>query len=151
MHVLKRLRDELGVTQDELARKLGVGNSAISGIESGRVSKMTDQIIKSVCLAYGVNEEWLRTGDDTIPMFTPKLTSALDKLCEEKGLSPSQRALVTEYLELSPRARELISDYIVSVADRIRREQGQAQIAAARSAFDEASTHPVDGSNSEEA
>ena len=145
MHVMQRVREELGLTQSEFGDAIGIKKATVSGIENGR-NALTDQVIKAIRLAYNVNEEFLRTGDGE--MFNPKADSALDRLCDEKNLSPAHRALVSAYLDLPPRARDLITEYIKASAAQIIRAEGQAQIDAARSAF-EASARPVEGVVSE--
>ena len=133
---MKRFRDvrqALGMTQQKFAEGLRISAGALSKIEiEDRVP--SEQLIHSLCITYGVNDVWMHTGEGE--MFVGKVDSLLDRLCEEKGLTAAQRALVAEFLELSPRARELISDYVVSVADRIRREQGAAAISKVGAAFE---------------
>ena len=58
---LKELRTTLNLTMDKFAAPLGVGKTAIAKIESGDRT-LTGQMIKSICLVYGVSEEWLKTG-----------------------------------------------------------------------------------------
>jgi transcriptional regulator with XRE-family HTH domain len=61
MERIVSLRKELGLTQIEFAKKLGISRSAISLIEIGK-NPLTEQNIKTISLIFGVNEEWLRTG-----------------------------------------------------------------------------------------
>ena len=41
---------------------IGVGKSAISKIERGE-NNLSEQMFKSICREWNVNEEWLRTGE----------------------------------------------------------------------------------------
>lgn len=66
---VKAIRKELGLTLESFGEKLGVGKSAISNIEKG-YRNLTEQMFKSICREFNVNEEWLRKG--TEPMFVDK-------------------------------------------------------------------------------
>lgn len=63
---IKKLRKDLGLTLDKFGEKLGVTKPTISRIENG-VNNVTEQMIKSICREFNVNEEWLRTGEG--PMY----------------------------------------------------------------------------------
>src|SRR5574343_680318 len=55
---LKKVRDDRGLTQAELAKLAGVGQSAIGNIESGKRGGL--QSLASIALALQVNYRWLR-------------------------------------------------------------------------------------------
>lgn len=59
---IKELRKKLGLTLEKFGEKVGVGKTAISRIENGS-NGVTDQMFKSICREFDVNEEWLRTGE----------------------------------------------------------------------------------------
>ena len=54
--------------------RLGVGKTAISKLENNERS-LTDQMAKSIYREYGVNEEWLKTGEGE--MFKPRTRSEI--------------------------------------------------------------------------
>ena len=56
-----RIRKILGYTQGEFAEPLKLSRSFQGGIEKNH-RKINDRLIKMVCLTYGVNEVWLKTG-----------------------------------------------------------------------------------------
>ena len=58
---IKELRKVLGLTLDKFGGRLGVGKSAISKIERGE-NGVTDQLFKSICREFNINETWLREG-----------------------------------------------------------------------------------------
>lgn len=60
---IKALREQLGLSMDKFGNRIGVTRSAISKMESGAVSKISEQAIISICREFNVNEEWLRTGN----------------------------------------------------------------------------------------
>lgn len=58
---VKAVRDEKHMTMEQFGEHLGVTKVAISNIEKGK-RNLTEQMIKSICREFGVNEDWLRTG-----------------------------------------------------------------------------------------
>lgn len=58
---IKELRAALGLSAEKFGTRVGVTRSAISRIENGVVN-VTEQMQKSVCREFNVNEEWLRNG-----------------------------------------------------------------------------------------
>ncbi len=58
---IRELRKLLGFTLEKFGAPLGVGKTAISKIENGERG-VTDQMVKSICREYNVNEEWLIDG-----------------------------------------------------------------------------------------
>ena len=58
---IKEIRKSLNLTLEKFGEPLGVTKTAISNIEKGN-RNLTGQMIKTVCLQYNVNEDWLRNG-----------------------------------------------------------------------------------------
>lgn len=58
---IRELRKTLGLTLEKFGEPLGVTKTAISRLENG-VNGITDQMVKSICREYNVNEEWLVNG-----------------------------------------------------------------------------------------
>lgn len=58
---IKELRAALGLSTEKFGARVGVTRSAISRIENGVVN-VTEQMQKSVCREFNVNQEWLRNG-----------------------------------------------------------------------------------------
>lgn len=59
---VREIRKALGLTLEKFGEHLGVGKTAISGIETGR-RNLTEQMTKSICREFGVDYMWLTTGD----------------------------------------------------------------------------------------
>lgn len=74
------LRKKLNLTLEKFGEPLGVTKTAISRIEKEERT-ITDQMAKAICREYGVNEDWLRTGDGD--MFVPQTRS--EKIAEFAG------------------------------------------------------------------
>jgi phage repressor protein C with HTH and peptisase S24 domain len=65
---IKLIRGELKLTQEILARKLGVTKSAVSMIETDKAA-LSERNKNIIVQEFGVNPEWLETGRG--PMFDP--------------------------------------------------------------------------------
>lgn len=66
---IKKLRKELGLSQDEFGRRLGVTRGAITNIELNKVEPKP-LFVDLICREFNVCEAWLRTGEGE--MFQPK-------------------------------------------------------------------------------
>ena len=113
---IKALRTQKGLTQEQVAELLGVSKQAISRIEHG-VSNVTEQMIKSICREFNVNETWLRTGEgemfvdmdteDELMRWAGEVLSGSDASFQKRfvkmlmGLNPAQwKVLEEKILEL---------------------------------------------------
>lgn len=66
---IKKLRQSLGLSQDEFGRRLGVTRGAVTNIELNKVDPKP-LFVDLICREFNVSEEWLRTGEGE--MFKPK-------------------------------------------------------------------------------
>lgn len=66
---IKKLRQQLGLSQDEFGRRLGVTRGAVTNIELNKVEPKP-LFVDLICREFNVNETWLRTGEGE--MFKPK-------------------------------------------------------------------------------
>lgn len=66
---IKKLRQALGLSQDEFGRRLGVTRGAVTNIELNKVEPKP-LFVDLICREFNVSEEWLRTGEGE--MFVQK-------------------------------------------------------------------------------
>lgn len=113
---VKELRKALGLTSEKFGANLGVGKTAISGIETGRRG-LTDQMFLSICREYNVNPGWLRFGNG--PMFLDKHDSD-DYMAAAASLSndPLVTSCLIEYAKLQPDERDIVKKYISNLINR---------------------------------
>lgn len=103
---VKQLRKALDLTMEKFGEKIGVKKSAISLIESGKNS-LTEQMVKSICREFDVNEEWLRNGegsmfvertrDEEIAKFIGTIQSVEDYSFMKKFISMLAKLDVSEW------------------------------------------------------
>lgn len=58
---LRALRKELGMTQEQLAQRLGVGKAALSMIETGK-AKLSSRNLNILVQEFNLNPDWLDSG-----------------------------------------------------------------------------------------
>lgn len=58
---IRKIRKELGITQQEFADRLKISRNNIAGYEVGK-STPSESVISLICREFNVHEEWLRTG-----------------------------------------------------------------------------------------
>lgn len=116
---LKLLRKELHITLDQFGERVGVTKSAISNIENGNRS-LTEQMIKSICREFDVDEEWLRNGtgsmfiertrDEEIAKFIGTIQSVDDDSFMKKFISMLAKLDESEWKLLEKMALRLTKE-----------------------------------------
>jgi len=129
---IKAVRNALGMTQEEFAKRIGVKRNTIATYEMGR-STPSDAGITLICREFNINETWLRTGSGD--MFLPKSDNAIDALVKEYHLSEASKALLITFCELDEADQDLILNFVTKAAQNIKTMSG---IAAAEAAYMEA-------------
>lgn len=106
---IRYLRKEvLHLNQRQFAKDLGMAQTGISGLEQdGAV--VTDRAIKSISMAYNVNEDWLRTGAE--PMYIEEPTFILDDFLRNRGATDLELNIVKAYFELEPDVRKQLVEH----------------------------------------
>ena len=66
---IKQIRKHFNLNQEDFGKRIGAKQSTVTAYECGNRVPM-DVTITSICREFGVNEEWLRTGQGE--MFLPK-------------------------------------------------------------------------------
>lgn len=59
---VREIRKALNLTAEKFGNRLGVGKTAISGIETGR-RNLTEQMTKAICREFNVDYMYLTTGE----------------------------------------------------------------------------------------
>lgn len=117
---IKELRKELGLTLEKFGGRLGVGKNAISRIET-RKSNVTDQMFKSICREFNVNDDWLRTGEGDMFNLPLDETAYLvaDILDTTNPLYDLVLSIIKIYQQLDINSREVVDDVIQKLLDDV--------------------------------
>lgn len=90
-HRVREIRKELGLTQKDLAERLGLTFSALSDIERGK-NGLSFDVVKGLIMSVGVNPYYLLNGD--LPIFSsPDQASSPDSAPRLVELEQSLRKL----------------------------------------------------------
>ena len=96
-----KLRKSLQLTQGQFAEKIGLKFSAISMIELEK-APLTESNIRLICLTFGVNENWLRTGNGEMfikPPESPSTTEEETLLNNFRRLLPETRTAILKIVQ----------------------------------------------------
>ena len=108
---IKKLRKTLGLTLEKFGERLGVKRNSVSQWENG-INNVSDQVRKSICREFGVNEEWLLKGSG--PMFIQSSTFSLDEFVKSRGASDLELDIMKAYFDLEPDVRKMIIEHFKS-------------------------------------
>lgn len=81
-------RKELGLTQEEVGRKIGVTKATVNRYEKGVVTKFTRSRIEQLAEALEVSPLWLLGFDSIGQAQAEAIYSSLGAFQEQKGISP---------------------------------------------------------------
>ena len=116
---IKKLREQLGYTQQKFAEQIGIKQGTLSGAESNK-SNLSKQALMAISREFGVRLEWLETGEGE--MYSERDTSILAQLEASGSLTPKGRELIEIYLKMPPATQDLIANAIAVAAKYFPRE-----------------------------
>ena len=96
------LRKTLNLTQKEFAKKIGISHGTLSDIEKNKIPIQERHII-TISLAFGVNENWLRTGEGDMFM----------------AINPNFDNFMSIFESLNP----VLQDFLYNVASELLKTQ----------------------------
>lgn len=115
---IKELRKNQKLTLDKFGKTLGVTKSAVSNIENGNRS-LTEQMFKSICREFNVNEEWLRTGKgDMYKLIEDEVSAAASDITD--GEDYIMQDLIVVYRSLSPASKDALAELAKGVFARMK-------------------------------
>lgn len=106
---LKELRKYLNISQKVFAEKLGITDSGLSNLESGK-RNLTEQMVISICREFNVNRAWLTDGVGE--MFTNLPETILDELALQFELSDVEKDLVADFCKLPKEQRVIVMNFL---------------------------------------
>ena len=119
-------KDHLRISQAEFAQVIGMKQTSVSTFERNGAS-VSDQIVRSICMGFSVNEAWLRTGEGE--MLEQPETFSLDRYLKERGCTALEMEIVKAYFELDFDTRQKIFESFSHIHSRIT--AAKEQLAAA--------------------
>ena len=124
---LKKLRKHLDMTQQVFADKIGMKQNTIAQYEMGRTIP-SDAIVFSICREFGVNENWLRTGEGemfeqlTEQQKLMKYTALLLKN-KDSAISTAIQTLIVTYEQLDDASKATLEKIALQYIDNLKKSQ----------------------------
>ena len=106
---IKAIRKHFKLTMEKFGNKLGVTKVAISNIEKEN-RNLTEQMSKSICREFNVNENWLKNGEGE--MFVQ--TDDLNEYMKSRGATDLEMELMRAYFDLDENIRKEIMEHFKS-------------------------------------
>ena len=128
---VKEVRQSMNLSQAKFAQEIGFSQGGIKGIELGKC-KVSDRVILAMNKYLGVNEEWLRTGNGSMYAQTDKkdaVEQALNILMAKYNMDKFEIAMMKNYLEMSPEAKQGFKTFLKEVAPTIKAEADEGRVA----------------------
>ena len=125
-------KDVLKLNQTDFAQSIGMKQRGASGMEQDGAT-VTDRAIKSICMAYNVNEDWLRNG--TEPMYIQSPTFSLDDFVRQHGGTELELDIMKAYFELEPGIREMLVQHFKERLTASRAEPSEMTVEEAEAAY----------------
>lgn len=113
---LIKLRKSLGLSQEAFSKPLNLSRTAVASYEKGH-RPLTYRTISDICRVYGVNEEWLRTGNGKMLKDESSLDTELSVLVAELINSNDEwlKNCVVKFLKLSPQSKETFKKFLEEI------------------------------------
>ena len=102
---VKEIRKKNKLSQAQFGERLRVSRDVINNIENNRIN-ISELIIKTICMEFNLNEEWLRTGEGLQEIQSD--TFSLDEYIKNKNGTELEIEIVKAYFELKPSTRQEI-------------------------------------------
>lgn len=124
---LKKLRKHLDMTQQAFADKIGMKQNTIAQYEMGRTVP-SDAIVFSICREFGVNENWLRTGNGemfeelTEQQKLMKYTVLLLKN-KDSAIATAIQTLIVTYEQLDDTSKATLEKIAMQYIDNLKKSQ----------------------------
>lgn len=108
---IKELRKDQRLSQKDFAAKLGISQRSVSWSEQPE-NNVPDSTIKSLCMAFNTNENWLRNGIE--PMYIQSPTFSLDDYVRQHGGTDFEIETMKAYFEIDPSVRKMLVQHFQS-------------------------------------
>ena len=136
MTINERLRyfrkEVLKMNQTDFASAIGMKQTGLSYIEKDGAT-IKEQVFKSICMAFNLNEDWLRNG--TEPMYIQAPTFSLDDFVRQHGGTELELDIMKAYFELEPGIREMLVQHFKERLTASRAEPSEMTVEEAEAAY----------------
>lgn len=115
---IKKIREDAGITQEEFGRRIGSARNTIANYEMGN-RKPSNAIVTSICREFGVNEDWLKTGEGE--MYLTKDATFAELLSElEESDDVFIKDFITIYMGLDENSKDALRKIAKAMAEKYK-------------------------------
>lgn len=101
---IRKIRENAGENQRIFAASIKIGQSTLAMFENGQ-REPKDIHIEQICIKYGINEDWLRTGAGDMKK---DINVNFGEICADIGIYDEKAKMaIMKYYELSEDDKEL--------------------------------------------
>lgn len=125
-------KEVLKMNQTDFASAIGMKQTGLSYIEKDGAT-IKEQVFKSICMAFNLNEDWLRNG--TEPMYIQASTFSLDDFVRQHGGTELELDIMKAYFELEPGIREMLVQHFKERLTASRAEPSEMTVEEAEAAY----------------
>ena len=125
---VNEVRKRAQLTMDQFGERLGVTKTAISYVVNGKRS-LTEQMLKSICREFDVNENWLRTGEGDMPRKLSEeeeIATLVSDVLEEGKENPFYGIIleiIRTYNELSPASQAVLREASQKLVENLSKKK----------------------------
>ena len=120
------------MNQTDFASAIGMKQTGLSYIEKDGAT-IKEQVFKSICMAFNLNEDWLRNG--TEPMYIQAPTFSLDDFVRQRGGTELEIDIMKAYFELEPDTRAMLVQHFKERLTASRAEPSEMTVEEAEAAY----------------
>ena len=124
---LRQFRAYTGLKQGEFSNRLKMPQNSYSQIETG-VNPLKDRHIALICLTFGVNENWLRTGEGDMLIENPPAFPE-QPIYDQNGqeLTHEEKVFMGTYLKLSDPNKEVARTTVDALLQAQKKTMGEIE------------------------
>ncbi len=114
---IKQIRTAAGLSQVNMAKKIGIGQSTLAQMETGRRT-VAERYIMLLASAFNVNPDWIKTGKGSI--YKPAGTSSGEQI-----LSPTKKALIAAITALPDNQCDALAAVAAAAVEQLTYANGK--------------------------
>lgn len=114
---VRYIREELGLSQSQLAKSLGVGQTTVSYMER-EGKKVKDSNIRLLCKTHRASYLFIKEGFGDPFLSVPDII--MDDTVEKYNLDKTDKAIIEEYVKLDEDTRKAFKKYLLRVLEKVK-------------------------------
>lgn len=124
---IKQIRKNHGLTQEDMAKRLQMTQSAIAAYENGRRAPHSS-IIAAICREFNIREEWLRTGEGPMQPVRSRQEELMFLVGQAIAEGNETRlSFLSLGLRMSPQQVELLKDLALQLAAQFQQNEKEPE------------------------